>query len=422
MSPRFCIPGTLSVAFLFSAPALAQQAQEAQEAQDTSDLEARMDELEEKNRQLESQLEAVSSQMETIEFQDVMPPIGDSKFGMGRAASKIYGQDRGVSIGGYGEAIYSAPAGSETATSDFLRAIIYVGYKFDDKWVFNSEIEVEHGNEIAVEFAYLEYMQSDAFNFRAGMLLVPMGWVNEMHEPTAFRGPTRPFTEQRVLPSTWRETGLGMVGSVSDFTYKLYAMNGFDATGFDETGLRGGRQKGSTTKAEDIAFVGRLDWAPGNGLNIGTSLYYGDSGQGDPTLGNATTTIFDLHGEYRRGGLQLRGLFAQAAVDDTETLFAGNGNKVVGERQTGWYVEAGYDVASAFAPDSGHQVIPYMRYEAVDTQAQVAASLTPDPAQKDNVITMGIDWKPIQNIVFKAAYLDWDNSTDALQLSLGYVF
>jgi hypothetical protein len=392
-----------------------------QSASDQDSLEQRMAELEASNKRLESQLAAVSVHMESFEFRDVMPEVGASQFGMGPAASKVYAKDQGLSIGGYGEGVYSAPAGPDTASADFLRAILYVGYKFDDNWVFNSEIEVEHANEISVEFAYLEYLHTKAFNFRTGMLLVPMGLVNEMHEPTTFRGPDRPATERRIIPSTWRENGLGIVGDSGDLSYKFYALNGLDGSGFSASGLRGGRQKGSKAKAEDIALVGRLDWSGGHGLDLGLSAYVGDSGQGDPSLGDASTAVFDIHAQYQTRGLRLRGLFAQASVDDTETIFASTG-EVVGEEMRGWYLEAGYDVASLLAPDGGHQVIPYVRYENINTHSKVADSLTSDPSQDDQVTTVGLDWKPIESIVFKAAYQDWDKAVDILQFSIGYVF
>ena len=96
---------------------------------------------------------------------------------------------------------------------DFLRAILYAGYRFNDKFLFNSEIEVEHANEIWVEFAYLDYLVNDNLTVRGGMLLLPLGLVNEFHEPTVFLGAKRPDTEQRILPTTWRENGAGVLGS-----------------------------------------------------------------------------------------------------------------------------------------------------------------------------------------------------------------
>lgn len=389
-------------------------------AQDDS-VEARLDKLERENVELRGQIDAISGQLETVEFRDIIAPVGESVFGMGPAASKVYGADSGLSIGGYGEALYTAYAGDKGDTFDFVRNVLYVGYKFDNRWVFNSEIEVEHADEIFLEFAYLEYLAQEEFNLRAGMLLMPMGHVNEMHEPTTYRGPSRPATEQRIIPSTWRENGVGLLGDVGQMSYKLYVTNGMDASGFSESGLRGGRQKGSKAKASDLAATARLDWNSHFGLNLGLSGYHGDSGQGGAGLADGTTTILDAHAQYQWRGLRLRGLYAMAEVDDTALISATN-MKVVGEELQGWYLEAGYDLASALAPDSGQAVIPFVRYEELDTHAKVAAPNVADPAQDERVTTLGVDWLPIPNIVFKAAYLDNDRAKDSLQLSLGYVF
>jgi len=396
-----------------------------------SDVQERLERLERKNAEMRAQIEALSTGLESVEFRDIIPPVGDSVFGMGPAASKVYAKENGLSIGGYGEMIYTAYAGDTVDSADFLRNILYVGYKFDEKWVFNSEIEVEHADEIFLEFAYLEYLADEAFNVRAGMLLVPMGHVNEMHEPTTFRGPSRPVVESRIIPSTWRENGAGVIGDLGPLSYKLYVVNGLEGQGFDAAGLRDGRQKGSKALADDLAVVARVDWSSDFGLDLGVSGYQGDSGQGAADLGDMGTTVLDVHAQYEVAGLRLRGLYAAAEVDDTLSLFDATGGApngtVVGQEMEGWYLEAGYDVASAIAPECGHQVIPYARYSQVDTQAEIdpailAAGGLADPAQDETITTIGIDWLPIPNIVFKAAYLDFDQAKDRLQLSLGYVF
>ncbi|MFT7669311.1 MAG: hypothetical protein ACI8X5_002011 [Planctomycetota bacterium] len=388
-------------------------------AQDT--IEERLDKLEKENKELRNQMDAVSGELEIFEFRDIIPKVGESVSGLGPAASKVYQKESGLSIGGYGEMVYTDYSGSKTSTADFVRNVLYIGYKFDDKWVFNSEIEVEHADEIFLEFAYLEYMHNDAFNFRTGMLLMPMGLHNEMHEPTTYRGPGRPETERRIIPSTWRENGLGVLGDVGDFSYKFYIVNGMDASGFDEKGLRGGRQKGSKALAEDLAAVARFDWNSDFGLFAGFSAYYGDSGQEQAGYASSGTTIYDLHAQYSVGALRLRGLYAMSDLEDADAISMTNGNKVASEMD-GWYLEAGYDIASAINPDSTHSVIPFVRYEEINTQAKMPAGLTADPFYDEKITTMGIDWKPIANIVLKAAYLDYDNDDDSMQLSMGYVF
>lgn len=395
--------------------------------QDT--LEQRLNALEARNQQLNQHIEALSTQMEQLQFPDTMPLMGDSVLGMGPAASKVYGQREGFTFGGYGEAVFTNYSGDKGSTSDFLRNVIYAGYKFEDNWIFNSEIEFEHAStdksgSASVEFAYLEYQKSDAFNFRAGLLLAPLGFTNEMHEPTTYYGASRPESENRIIPTTWRENGLGILGNKGGFQYKAYLMTGLNADGFSEAGLRGGRQKGSKSKAEDLALALRLDWTDNPGLLVGISAYAGDADQGSAGLGSVGMSIFDLHAQYEWNAWRFRGLAVTASVDNTEEIFIASGADatVVGKRQDGFYLEAGYDFFHN--RDSGKQesLIAFVRYEELDTHASVDSALISDPSQEEEILTVGLQWAPIANIVFKIDYQDFDKAADRMHVSMGYAF
>ncbi|MEZ5974698.1 MAG: hypothetical protein R3E96_07600 [Planctomycetota bacterium] len=270
----------------------------------------------------------------------------------------------------------------------------------------------------SVEFAYLEKAFSPEVSFRAGLLLLPVGFTNELHEPTTYYGSSRPEIEQRILPTTWRENGLGVLGGTGDWTYKLYLVTSLDGEGFTASGLRGGRQKGSKSVSEDLALTGRLDWQPTDEWSAGVSLFHGGTAQDNAALGSMDTTLVDVHAQYQRGPWRLRALHAQARVGDTEELFNFNG-RVVGERMVGTYLEAGYDV---LAGRSGQSLIAFVRHEQLDTHDQVAGGLTRDPAQDESLWTFGLNWYPDEQIVFKIDYSDFDVAADRLQLSLGYVF
>lgn len=398
-------------------------------AQQTGDVEQRLQRLERENQDLRLRLDALDVEVERGAMRELFPAITGSRYGLGPAASKVYGAGQGISIGGYGEAIYTNRQGQGADTVDFLRAITYFGYKFDERWVFNSEIEFEHAStdqegSVSVEFAYIDRLVREEFNLRAGLLLVPMGFINELHEPTTFPSAARPETERRILPSTWRENGLGVFGELGDFSYKAYVVNGFDAEGFSAAGLRGGRQKGSIALAEDLALVGRLDYEGAPGFLIGGSLYRGDSGQ-DRDLGDVGTTIYELHAEWSHRGLRLRALAAQAELDDVAQLNAARGlvgDDSVGERLRGAYVEAGYDVLQVLAPGSRSTLTPFVRVETLDTQHAVPAGFASKSSTDNDIVTFGVSYQPIDSIVVKLDYEDWDNGTDRWNLLLGYVF
>ena len=397
----------------------------ASSPQDDADILNRLQRLEAENATLRQQIDAVAGQMEQVQFASVFPEVGDSFFGMGPAASKIYQTEQGFSFGGYGEAFYRSVSGGADS-SDFLRAVIYSGYKFTPQWVFNSEIEFEHastgeGGSASVEFAYLEYQHSDALNVRAGLVLPPMGFINELHEPTTFYGTSRPEIERRIVPSTWRENGVGIHGQQGDFEYKLYLVNGFDGEGFTASGLRGGRQKGSRAKSDDLAFVGRLDWTGVEGLIAGVSAYSGNSGQDNAAIGDVGTTILDLHAQYEHGPWRFRAMLVQAEVDDTDLIFADSG-VVVGEEMSGSYLEAGYDLMSLFDSESDDSLVAFARLETLDTHDSVATGLTADAAQDEEILTVGLNWFPVDQVVFKLDYQDFDQANDRIQVSMGYVF
>lgn len=389
--------------------------------------------------ELERRLDLLADEVERLRSgEDVEPVTIDEarRLGLAPSAASTYGRGQGVSIAGYGEMLLENfgdenEAGNPTGKTtqfDFLRAIIYAGYRFNDKFLFNSEIEVEHADEIFVEFAYLDYRATDNLGFRGGVLLVPMGLVNEFHEPTVFLGAERPVTESLIIPSTWRENGGGIYGGFDRVSFRAYVMNGFDGLNFSENGVRGGRQKASRTKATSMAFTGRVDVTPTPGVFVGASVYTGDSGQGqvvvDGTEYGVRTTIFDLHGQMQVRGLDVRGLFARAHLDDAAQL-----NQLldtsVGDRMQGAYIQVGYDLLSQ-TNSAGVALTPYVRYEQVDTQDRLPEGLSRSLSTDNTYVTAGIELKPISNIVVKVDHAwvtnDAETGVNQFNVLMGYAF
>ncbi|MBP1642450.1 MAG: hypothetical protein H6Q03_1119 [Acidobacteria bacterium] len=394
--------------------------------------------------ELERRIELVAAELEQLKLGEAAVEADESRHGLGPAASKVYRRERGVSVGGYGEVLYQNFAGARddgasagrTDDLDLLRAVLYFGYKWNDDWILNTELEWEHGStgengEASVEFAYLDRLIRSEVNLRAGLVLIPMGLLNELHEPTVFLGARRPGIESAILPTTWREIGAGVFGELGGFTYRSYLVNGLDASGFAAAGLRGGRQKGSNAKAEDFAWVGRLDWTATPGLVAGGSAYFGDSGQGlvDPEGGEigVPTRLLELHADWRWRGLELRALWADAALDDVAGLNRAlglTGNRSVGEALDGHYLQAGYDLLAGRS--GAARLVPFGRWETYDTQGEVPAGWSANPASEVEVLTLGLSWQPFAQVVLKADWQDVDNGAgtgvDQFNVALGYVF
>ena len=407
-------------------------------AEGESDSE-RLEAVEEKVEALTDEvgrLESIFAVPEELEF--------ESFSGLGPAASKVYKRESGLSIGGYGEVLLRTFHGQgnddKNDVFDALRAVLYVGYKFNEKWVFNSELEFEHGGtggggSVSTEFLTIDYLHSDELNFRAGVLLVPMGFVNEIHEPNFFYGAQRPEVERRIMPSTWRENGAGIFGTVADRVhYRIYVINGFDGSGFDESGLRGGRQKASRALSDDFAFVGRVDVDVTDGLLIGGSVYAGQSGQeqrsasddpiADALLPDMMTHVYEVHAQYKGNGFSFRGLWSEAFVDEAGAFNRITGGRVA-NRMQGWYVEGGYDILPLFC-DTKATLEPFFRFEQWDTQHKTPTGFERDNSQDVNLYVAGLHFRPIPQVVFKVDYRHFDQRGDSraheAQALVGYVF
>ena len=420
---------------LLAAPAFAQDAPKP-------DNEKRIQELERK-------LDILSNQLEAKET-GAMPEVQEKgRYGLGAPASKVYESKGGLSIGGYGEFLYSnleskVQDGSHAPNErsvDALRLVLYTGYKFNDRIVFNSELEFEHGGysdehrtgEARVEFAYLDFLLNKALNVRAGMMLIPVGFVNELHEPPAFLGSRRPFAETRIIPSSWNENGVGIHGDLpGNLTYRLYLVNGLSALGrgvegetegFSASGIRGGRQAGKEANAASLAWTGRLDWSFVPGAMVGASFYSGNSNQSGEGMA-ITTTLVDLHAEYRANGFQARGLFTTISNSrgGVDALALASAPREVGTKQFGGYLEAGYDLLRG-----GKQaLIPFLRWERLNTQSEVVSGVVADGANDQTVLTVGVNYKPIPNIAVKADYQKIENHArsgrNQFNIALGYYF
>jgi len=279
-------------------------------------------------------------------------------------------------------------------------------------------------------------LHRDELNFRGGLLLIPMGFINELHEPTVFLSARRPDIENRIIPTTWRENGLGIFGEVESVSYKAYVVNGLKAEDFTSGGLRGGRQKGSEAIANDLAIVARVDWHPATSLTVGSSVYYGDSGQDLPL--SVRTEIAEAHLEYRSKGLHCRALSIAAKLNDVAELnrilaTPGDGSAApadsetdsVGEELVGWYVEVGYDVLT-HVDSAERSLTPYIRYEEYNTQEKIPPGFMTSGKHDVEVITTGLNFKPLDQIVFKADYQFYDDIAnsigDQFNLAMGYVF
>lgn len=343
------------------------------------------------------------------------------------SAEKMLQTNGNLKIGGYGEVHYNQPVSSEqkkNGTLDVHRIIMMLGYQFNDKVQFVSELEFEHVSEVYVEQAFLQYKLSNAVNFRGGLLLTPMGIINEYHEPTTFNGVERPQIDNAVSPTTWREIGFGITGVLLPVSmrYQAYLMNGFN--GFNgqariggASGFRGGRQKGAESYISSPNLSTKVEYFGFRGLNVGLSGYFGDTQStlynnldknDNAALAKADSSVvgismFGTDARYTYKGLKITGQLYYTLVSNTEQFNAftknkGGGN--LGSSMYGYYIDLGYNVLRTVKTEK--QLIPFVRFSNYDTHYTVSENITDNPAYQKNVVTTGLSFFLTSGAVVKA--------------------
>jgi hypothetical protein len=343
------------------------------------------------------------------------------------SAEKMLMTNGNLKIGGYGEVHYNQPVSPDirkNGTLDVHRIIMMLGYQFNDKVQFVSELEFEHVSEVYVEQAFLQYKLSNSVNFRGGLILTPMGIINEYHEPTTFNGVERPQIDNAISPSTWREIGFGITGVILPVSlrYQAYLMNGFNS--FDgqariggASGLRGGRQKGVESYISSPNFSGKVEYFGIRGLNLGLSGYFGDTQStlyngidknDEAALAKADSSVVGISmvgadARYSYKGLKLTGQLYYTLLSNTGafnqfTIGKGGGN--LGSSMYGYYIDLGYNVLRTVKTEK--QLIPFLRYSNYDTHYKVPENMTDNLSYQKNVVTTGLSFFLTQGAVVKA--------------------
>lgn len=342
--------------------------------------------------------------------------------------------NKGISIGGYAEITYNNLEGSSTpAEIDVQRLVMLFAYKFDDRTSFVTEIEYEHVKEVYVEQAFINYSVADGINLRGGLMLIPMGIINEYHEPTTYNGVERPSIDSKIVPTTWREMGIGVSGRINNASirYQAYLMNGFLSYGESHKlrgldGLRKGRQKGAESVGTDVNFAGRIEYYGLPKLKLGVSYYTGNTQTTTPEISNTQIglSMFGLDYRYVNGRLSSRGQLISASLSDTEAYNLA-GNTDLGSAMGGYYAEGAYNLLPL---DSRQKLDIFLRYENFNTHQKTAGNLIANDAFHRNETTFGLSYHLANGAVFKADYqskgtaVEGSDAVGQFNLGLGVFF
>ncbi|MGE5639902.1 MAG: hypothetical protein ACM30H_07390, partial [Clostridia bacterium] len=305
---------------------------------------------------------------------------------------------------------------------------------------FNSELELEHAvassgdrGEIEVEQAYLNYQFSDQVNVKGGLFLIPLGILNETHEPPTFYGVERNEVETRIIPSTWRELGVGVHGLLTEgLRYDVGLTTGFNAAKIDDPafGIRSAHQEGQLADARDLSWYGALNYTR-PGLLVGAGLFTGNTGQDGQSNAllkgvAAKLRLWDVHAKYSVAGWDFQALYARGSIGDADKV-----NLVTSAAATpfaaprslmGWYGQAAYHVYRKGDLD----IAPFVRLERFEIlqQEDAALGVFQDPNNLERVRTFGVNFRVHPQVVIKTDVQRYstDRSKDRFNVGLGYMF
>jgi hypothetical protein len=434
-------------------------------ADELSDLKAqlkilseRLAALEANNKKQTEQTQTLADELINVQNATSFSTVDTAKTepGLGVAASKVYYSKNPLSIGGYGELFYSNQLDkSDTQvdnsgvlggdTSEAYRFVPYIGYKFSDSIILNSEIEFEHGGaEISLEQLYVDFMLDPKFNVRLGQQVIPMGLINLNHEPVMYNTVRRPDVEMYLIPSTWHENGLTAYGSLGDFQYAAGAVIGLDMGLSTHDGavssrginwIRDARRGGTETNSatSNIGGVARLDYIGINGLLLGAGIYTGKAGPADKAgAPEGSIVMADVHGQYQAEGFKIKGLYTQTQLNHADSY---QGNAIAGfdfsaipvpEKARGGYVNLEYNVLPYFTQTTDRLPL-FFQYENYNLASRMNDGTSFGTTES---FTYGFNYFPHEQVVLKGEYKlrNNRNSVDAYgsegiySFGLGFIF
>lgn len=319
-----------------------------------------------------------------------------------------------TTVGGYGELHYNnTDRGNKV---DFHRFVLFVGHDFSDKTRFYSEIELEHAyaadgkpGAVELEQAFIEHRLSEKFTANAGMILMPVGIINETHEPETFFGVERNPIAKHILPTTWREAGLGGHWRVNgQLQADLLLSSGLDVPteGANAFLIRSGRQSVANAISNKGAITGRVRYRLTNGLQLAATVHH----QQDITQGQLgiAATLLEANAQYRNGPFGLRAVMAQWRLDNKVAELAPGR-----EKQSGYYLEPSWRFGER------DKLGVFARYSVWDNKA---GSDDQDDAIKQ--WNLGMNYWLHPRVVFKLDYQDQSGASDndGINLGVGYSF
>ena len=327
-------------------------------------------------------------------------------------------------IGGYGELHYNnldaTDSAQDTEEIDFHRFVLFFGHDFSDRVSFHSELELEHSlagdgkpGEVELEQAYIDYTLTDTMSAKTGLFLMPIGFINETHEPPTFYGVERNAVENVIVPTTWWEAGAALSGyneSGLSWDVALHSGLAMQTTGSSAFRVRSGRQKVAEALASDPAVTFRVRYSGIPGLDLAASYQYQSDASQVAGDGLDAGNLLVANASYDIGAFRLKGLYSQWNFDGFAVEAAD------ADQQTGWYIEPSY----RFGTTKGDWGF-YARHTDVDGARS---------QDKFTQFEVGANYWPVDDVVLKFDFRRRDHELaseagrdfDGFDLGVGYQF
>jgi len=402
---------------------------------DEAALQQRMETLNSELEQLKQQMQEMNSRTEAL---------ADQQQANTPAAAADENMNNAVSIWGYGEINYLHPTQDSSQTRmDLRRAVVGFGVNLDEDTRFHSEFEFEHAvtsaedaGEVEVEQFYIDHSLTLDTSLKAGLFLMPVGLLNETHEPTRYYGVERNFVETAIIPTTWREGGIGIYGSNRlGIAWDAGVTTGFNLGNWDpastegiESPLGSIHQELANASARDLGLYLALNYRGMPGWVAGASVFSGKASQGSQAASlavDARVTLWEAHTRWTPGDFDLSALYTMGRISDTGALnatFVGN-PALIPQEFWGGYLQGAY----RFSLGGNTSFAPFARYERYNTGSRYAslpAGLNVAALPTETVWTYGVNYYLNPKLVFKVDYqqFDVDDTRNRYDLGLGLEF
>jgi regulator of replication initiation timing len=415
---------TLLAATLMSAMSATQAATPSNEEiwQLLQEMKQELNSVKQQNEDLKAQNVELKQQVEATEVkaQEATEAAEAVAVASEEAIKTAAAKDSKTSIGGYGELHYNnlenqASSDDDIDEIDFHRFVLFFNHEFNDRLRLFTELELEHSlagegkeGEVELEQAYIQYDINDQHRVNAGLFLLPIGLLNETHEPNTFYGVERNSVENKIIPTTWWEGGVMFSGELAQgFSYDVAATGGLKTSSGSNYAVRSGRQKVSEALADDFAYTARLKWTGIPGVELASSIQYQEDITQSLDADAGSAFLWEAHAAIQKGDFGLRALYATWDLD-------GDGPESVGaDEQTGWYIEPSYKLLD--------NVGVFTRYSEWDNQA---GNSTDSEVEE---WALGVNWWLDPQVVVKFDYQDQDaedesNEYDGFNVGVGYQF